>query len=265
MPQVNRWNECAAGARLAAVCWLGATTWAMTPLQAQDSLLVLDTSNTLVRISSAAPGTSLGSVVITGLQAAEAIVAIDFRPANGALYGLGDSDRLYIINQTTGAATQVGAGTFATPLNGSSFGFDFNPVTDTIRVTSDQRQNLRINPTTAAVIVDVMINNPALPIEMPDVVGAAYTNPFVILGGSFTTLFGIDADQNRLVRIGSANGTPTSPNTGQIAGINTLGTIVGPGICGFDIASSGTAYATFHNGMPTMSFLYSIITPATIC
>ena len=130
----------------------------------QDSLLVLETSNTLHRISSAAPGTSLGSVVITGLQAAEAILAIDFRPANGALYGLGDSNRLYIINQTTGTATQVGTGAFAIPLNGTNYGFDFNPVTDTIRVTSNLRLNLRINPTTAAVTVDIMINNPTLPI-----------------------------------------------------------------------------------------------------
>ena len=224
----------------------------------QDSLLVLDTSNTLIRISSAAPGTNLGSVFITGLQAAEAMVAIDFRPATGGLYGLGDSNRLYIINQTTGEATQIGTGSFAIPLNGTFFGFDFNPITDTIRVTSDLRQNLRINPTTAVVIVDNMINNPALPIEMPEVVGAAYTNPFVILGGSFTTLFGIDADQNRLVRIGSANGTPASPNTGQVTGINTLGTIVGPGICGFDIASSGVAYTTFHNVGTMMSALYSV-------
>jgi uncharacterized protein DUF4394/Calx-beta domain-containing protein/thrombospondin type 3 repeat protein len=258
MRQVSLGHISGVGARLAVIGWLGANAWATTALRAQDSLLVLDTSNTLVRISSAAPGTSLGSVVITGLQAAEVMWAIDFRPANGALYGLGDSNRLYIINQTTGAATQVGTGAFAIPLNGTNFGFDFNPITDTIRVTSDQRQNLRINPTTATVIVDNMINNPALPIEMPEVVGAAYTNPLVILGGSFTTLFGIDADQNRLVRIGSANGTPASPNTGQITGINTLGTIVGPGICGFDIASSNVAYVTFHNAATMMSALYTV-------
>jgi hypothetical protein len=35
-------------------------------------------------------------------------------------------------------------------LNGSSFGFDFNPTVDRIRVQSDADQNLRLNPATGA-------------------------------------------------------------------------------------------------------------------
>ncbi|HKQ49999.1 MAG TPA: DUF4394 domain-containing protein [Phycisphaerae bacterium] len=258
MRLINRrgWN--AIGARLAAACGLGVATWATMPLQAQDGLLALTTSNTLHRISSAAPGTSLSNVTITGLQAFEAIVAIDFRPATGQLYGLGSSDRLYVINRTTGAATQVGSGTFTTPLSGSDFGMDFNPVTDTIRVVSDVRQNLRINSVTAQVTVDSSLNVFGMPIEMPEVVGVAYSNPFVILGGTFTTLYGLDADLDHLVRIGSAGGTPTSPNTGQVTDIGALGTIVGPGVCGFDIAPSGIAYATFYNAGSMISGLYTI-------
>jgi hypothetical protein len=37
-------------------------------------------------------------------------------------------------------ATQVGSGTFLVPLQGSSFGFDFNPTVDRIRIVSDANQ-----------------------------------------------------------------------------------------------------------------------------
>jgi hypothetical protein len=224
---------------------------------AQEFILALTTSNVLQRVRSDAPGTAISSVAITGLQPFEGILAIDFRPSSGLLYGLGNS-RLYTINHLTGTATQVGSGTFSTPLNGADFGMDFSPVSGLIRVVSDQRQNLRINPDTAQVVVDSTLMDPSMIAIPPEVVGAAYTNPFTILGGSFTTLFGIDRDQDRLVRIGSANGTPTSPNTGQVAGIGPLGTLVGPGLCGFDVAPSGTAYGSFHNTVSMTSALYSI-------
>ena len=75
-------------------------------------------------------------VAITGLVGGETIVGIDRRPANGGLYGVSSANRVYFINSTTGAATQVGAdGAFT--LNGTSFGFDFNPTVDRIRVTSN--------------------------------------------------------------------------------------------------------------------------------
>src|SRR4029078_4916552 len=65
--------------------------------------------NNLFSFNSTPPGTILSGVYISGLQANEFIQAIDFRPANGQLYGLGSSNRLYTINTTTGVATAVGA------------------------------------------------------------------------------------------------------------------------------------------------------------
>ncbi len=60
---------------------------------------------------------------------------------------------MYTLDAATGAATAVGP-VFATTLNGSVFGVDFNPVADRLRVVSDVGQNLRINPTTGVAIAD---------------------------------------------------------------------------------------------------------------
>ena len=91
-------------------------------------------------------------VTITGLQPGESVLAIDVRPATGQLYALGSTSRLYIIDVVTGAARQVGTGTFARACSAASFGFDFNPTVDRIRVVSDTEQNLRLNPDTGAVV-----------------------------------------------------------------------------------------------------------------
>jgi hypothetical protein len=72
-------------------------------------IVMTNAQNQLLTINSATPGTILSTVGITGLQGGENILGIDFRPATLTLYGLGSSNRLYTINTTTGAATQVGS------------------------------------------------------------------------------------------------------------------------------------------------------------
>src|SRR5687768_5966057 len=122
-----------------------------------ETITLLDDGTSLVFIDSAAPSVSLGSVAITGLQVGEVISGIDFRPANGLLYGLGASAagtiaQLYQISTTTGAATPIGA-SFA--LNASTVvGMDFNPVADRLRVISNVGTNIRIHPDTGAVTPD---------------------------------------------------------------------------------------------------------------
>src|SRR5262245_31683828 len=84
------------------------------------------TGTQLVTFDTVTPGTVSAPVSFTGLQSGETLLGIDYRPLTGVLYGLGSTSRLYTINPTTGAATQVGSGTFAVPLSGTNFGFDFN-------------------------------------------------------------------------------------------------------------------------------------------
>jgi hypothetical protein len=191
-------------------------------------------ANALISFNSAAPGTILGSVGITGLQVDERVLGIDARPANGQLYALGSSGRLYAIDAISGYALQVGV-PLSVSLNGSDFGVDFNPVVDRLRVVSNVGQNLRVHPDTGALVsVDTALT-PA-----GGVAGAAYTEN--VAGVPFTTLFDIDPTSDTLVRQGGFAGIP-SPNLGQLTTIGPLG-VDTSAVLGFDIASiDGTAYA----------------------
>ncbi|RYF13502.1 MAG: DUF4394 domain-containing protein [Flavobacteriales bacterium] len=161
---------------------------------------------------------------ITGLQASENILGIDFRPLNGQLYALGSSSRIYTINLGTGAATQVGTGTLPTPLAGTEFGFDFNPTVDKIRVVSNTGQNLRLDPVTGGVTMVDMPLNPT-----PVSVGAAaYSDNFA--GTTTTSLFVVDTNTDKLY-------LQNPPNNGTLVERGSLGINI-DGANGFDIGST---------------------------
>src|SRR5262245_59757707 len=67
------------------------------------------TVQSVFSFDSATPGTLVGGGAILGLATGESILAIDFRPANGLLYGISSASRLYTIDTATRMATQVGA------------------------------------------------------------------------------------------------------------------------------------------------------------
>ena len=216
----------------------------------------LTTDNVLIRFNSARPGMIFSSTVITGLQAGENMLGIDFRPATGELYGLGSTSRLYRINTLTGAATQVGsAGSFT--LSGTSFGFDFNPVPDRIRVTSDSDQNLRLNPNDGSLTAtDSALAYAAADPNAganPNIVGSAYTNSFS--GSTLTTLYDIDSNLDILT-------TQNPPNNGVLNTVGPLGVNV-TGEVGFDIAvGSNIGFAAFQlsGGGTSSLFVVNLMT-----
>lgn len=189
----------------------------------------VDGSNNLLIFNPSNVAAGTVSKAITGLQVGENIYGIDFRPVNGQLYALGSSSRLYALNLSTGAATQVGTGTFSTPLLGTEFGFDFNPTVDRIRVVSNLGQNLRLNPVDGTVAVADGNLNPGI----PSVSSAAYTNNFA--GATTTVLFVIDHSTDKLY-------TQNPPNNGTLVEVGNLGIDIS-NANGFDIGSrSNTAY-----------------------
>ncbi len=175
--------------------------------------------------------TNIGSIItkpITGL-AGVTIHGIDFRPLNGQLYALGSNGGVYTINTANGAASL--AFTLSTPLSGTSFGFDFNPVVDRIRIVSNTGQNLRFNPNDGAVLVDSTINPPTSVLS-----SVAYTNNFA--GATSTALYAIDAINDQLVQI-------NPPNAGTAVVIGSLQANADT-TSAFDIGgTSGIAYALF--------------------
>src|SRR5688572_6568458 len=194
----------------------------------------------LVLFSSDHPG-DVAVVRVKGLQRGEEILGLDMRPATGQLYALGSSSRIYTIDYIAGTATPVGSGPFTPALNGTHFGFDFNPTVDRIRIVSDTGQNLRAHPDTGAIAatdgdLNYATNDVAAGV-MPMVVAAAYinndTNP-----ATATVLFDIDTALDTLVK-------QDPPNSGTLVTVGALGVdVVYTG--GFDVAASdGTAYAAF--------------------
>jgi hypothetical protein len=205
------------------------------------TLLYASSGNDLARFDSGATGV-VTSEPITGLQTGESIVGLDVRPANQLVYGVGSSSRLYTINPLTGVATQVGtAGAFT--LNGTSFGTDFNPVPDRIRVVSNTGQNLRINPNDGTLAATDTAISPA----GNTMTGLAYSNN--VSGAAVTTLYAIDTTSGQLSTIGGIDGIP-SPNGGVVTHLGSLG--LGTGLdlrVGFDISGlDGVAYATILTG-----------------
>ena len=90
---------------------------------------------------------------ISGLADGEVLVGIDFRPATGVLYGVGrignsGDGQLYTIDVDSGLATPV-VDVRTIPLSGVTFGVDFNPVPDLLRIVSDAGQNQRVRPADA--------------------------------------------------------------------------------------------------------------------
>jgi hypothetical protein len=217
------------------------------------------TTNVLETFDSATPGTIIGSVGVTGLQTGETLLGIDVRPANGVLYGLGSTSRLYTINPVTGAVTQVGsAGAFT--LSVTAFGFDFNPAVDRIRVFSNTGQNLRLNPNDGTLTgTDTALAYAAGDPNAgatPRAVGGAYVNNFA--GAGTTTLYDVDSTLDVLVRQGSANGSPVSPNTGQLFTVGALGFNTSD-LVGFDVSgASGIAYASLTAPAGNFSQLFTI-------
>lgn len=213
------------------------------------SLFALTNGNVLLRIKTASPGTIEQTILISGLQANESIVAIDFRPATGQLYGLGivnvvgpESGRLYEINPGSGAATLVGSGPFSADLaDGANYGFDFNPTVDRIRVVNSADQNMRLNPLTGAIAGnDTALDNA---ISGEEVFSAAYDRN--VAGTALTSLYVIDLFGDQLMRQGGVDGVP-SANGGALTPVGPLGILLGSRLGGFDIGADGVAYAALQ-------------------
>jgi len=217
-----------------------------------ETIFGLTASNQIFSFNSAMPGTISPLLAVTGLAANEQLQAIDFRPANGQLYAMGNSSRLYRVDPTSGMAVQLG-GVFTTMLSGTVFGFDFNPVPDRVRVHSDSNQNLRLNPNNGAVAAtdaDLVyaMGDPNFGND-PNVVATAYTNSVPGMVGS-TTLYSLDSQWDVLNIHSGAPGFPTMTTVGPVSILNT-------NRVGFDISGmTGIGYVSVAPA--ASSFLHTI-------
>jgi hypothetical protein len=192
-----------------------------------DNLTLLDPTDAAIFESKA----------IRGLPADEIIDGLDFRPATGQLYalanyqgtGLPRPSRLYTIDLGTGAVTRVADVSIL--IDRAVYGFDFNPVTDRIRIVSNSGQNLQVNPTTGVAIAEGYVDGGPSPRRLT---AAAYDNNFT--GATSTKLYAAGIAQfsnSKLYQI-------DPPSSGNLVEIGN----VGADVRHMDIGGiSNTAYA----------------------
>lgn len=254
------------------LCACAATTTVESPgdLRKETIFAVTEQLN-LIKFNAGQPRLILESRPLQGVPAGEKLLGIDFRVARGVLYTLTASGRLYTIDTATGLVKPVSDVPAALPLTGSSFGFDFNPAADRIRVVSDSGLNLRLHPDTGAVVDGNAMEpglqgDPALAFakgdvnfgRSPAVVAAAYT--YNKKDEKLTTNYAIDRQLGALLMQGSREGvTPVvSFNTGLLTTVGSLGLGVLRD-ASFDIADvSGAAFAAVRTAAVPQARLYVI-------
>lgn len=202
---------------------------ALTPVAANAAdMVALTADNRLVAFNTdsrraAAP------VAIRGTDGA--VIGIDVRPANGMLYALTTSSKLYTVDARTGQATLVA--TLDKPWDGGGRTVvDFNPAADRLRVMGMNGNSFRINVETGAAAVDGSLKyDPASPLSgsTPRVTAAAYRNN--VAGTQATALYTIDT-------LAQSYNLQAPPNDGVQKPVARLDASLPPAT-GFDIETNG--------------------------
>jgi Domain of unknown function (DUF4394) len=214
----------------------------------------LTTDGRLVRFDADSPGRTRGIGKVKGLAGDQSLVGVDYRVQDGKLYGVGDAGGIYTLSTGDAGATKVGQLTVA--LSGSSFGVDFNPAANRLRVVSDTGQNLRHNlddatattpPLAGMTMMDGNLTVPPATTPVMGVAGAAYTNNDLD-PNTATTLFDLDTAADQIV-------VQSPANAGALAPSGKLQVDAGPA-AGFDIYSRNAFGATQGNrGFASISVL----------
>lgn len=254
---------CSLLARVLAAAFLAVAALA-SAAHAAPRLVALGTganANVLVSFDAATPNAT-AAVPVTGLGLST-LVGVDQHPADGLLYGLGvngNTTTVFKIDPTTGAASSVGSATVTSITGATAWGIDFNPVSGRLRVVNDLASgigtnvnNFRLRQDTGAIAgLDTDLNFSAVPGSGSEV---AIAHDRSVAGATATTLFGVTAVGDLLVRQGGVDGAP-SPNGGVITQVGPLGVDITSN-AGLDIdPASGEAFAVFTVG--GVSGLYRI-------
>ena len=223
------------------------------PALAEDILGVRN-DGSIVTVDASNPAMAKTTVAVIGLRQGELILGADFSPADGSLYVIGNTGRLYRVDRDSGLATSISGAAFAPPLDGTDFGLTFDLSGAALRLTSDTGQNLVIDVGTGA----VLSSDPRLTYAAGDVnVGATAgvtACGWMTSAQSGAVLYGIDLARGLLVRI-------DSPEAGSVRTVGSLGLtgLVANGYTGFDIsASTGHAFAVLDAQNDSVSRLFLV-------
>jgi len=200
-----------------------------------DSLQVvgLTSDQRLICFNERRPQASQTIGYVAGLSGDTRLVGIDFRVQDGMLYGVGDGGGVYTLDTSNATATLVNR--LTVPLQGTSFGVDFNPVADRLRIVSDTGQNLRHNVGMNGITLqDDLLDYPvaaqlnSVGPTATGVTGSAYTNNDLAVDTA-TRLYSLDTSLDQI-------SIQSPPNDGTLAATGKLG-VDAQAQSGFDIYS----------------------------
>lgn len=211
------------------------------------------------------PGNARSIGFVSGLMRGDILVGIDYRVQDGKLYGVSRAGGVYMLDLRTAMATKVSQ--LSVALDGTSFGVDFNPAADRLRIVTDTGQNLRhnINSGGVTIVDDPLDYPPGMPVNAvgPNatlVTGSAYTNND-LSPTTATTLYAFDTMMDQVA-------LQSPPNDGTLAATGKLGIDAGAAV-GFDIhstmrsgASIGAQALASVYTPGAMNSLYSIDLPS---
>lgn len=204
------------------------------------------------------PSKVRSSAPVKGLQGDNLLIGIDYRVQDGKLYGVGNQGGVYTLQPAYATATKVSQ--LSVALSGTTFGVDFNPAADRLRIISDTGQNLRHNVNAGGTTLsDTALTYPPATTAAAGVTAAAYTNND-LNADTATTLYDLDTNLDQVALQSPAN-------SGQLAPIGKLGVNAEPN-AGFDIYSSlrsgkatdAAGYAVLRVGARTAVYKISLFT-----
>jgi hypothetical protein len=229
-------------------------------LTSNNRIIGVDLDDLEFARSVAAVTKSSGSTTALGaLDADENILDIDYRNAEGVLYGLsrkGNNEAWIIrIEPRSGAMTRVvklspdstDSTAPYTGLASGDFSIDFNPADDRLRIIGQDGTNLHVDALTGEVITDTNITDTNMNPGTPKVTGIAYRDDFTTQDGRTAPLFSIDLTAGTTGQVFA-----TDANNGTLSSPKNLGLTNAPtsSLGGYDINPTnnvGVAAVT-HNG-----------------
>lgn len=235
-------------------------------------MVALTGDNTLVRFTDNAPTTVATTATIAGVDAAETLIGIDYRPLTGQLYAIGldttaGTGTLYRIDPQSGAASVVGTPSGIAIEGGfgvaNTFSMNFNPAVDRIRIVSSAGLNFRVNPDTGTAVdantvtpeidPDAALNGGATGLH-----AVSYTNGPPATGATgITSEYGLDTTTGSLHLFSNPNGGVT----GTAVPVKLGGTALAFTAAVLDIPHAVTTAAS--NSAPAAgSFGYAALTVA---